>query len=84
MNKVEDELKSQFYAASLGFYKSFLRDAFGGRAEEMVRVWNEFAIGSEGLGYKGGEQGVPGLLAVSILISSLFSFAVLLIFLETN
>lgn len=41
--QVDDETKGQFYAASLGFYKGFLRDAFRGNAGEMVALWNDFA-----------------------------------------
>lgn len=37
MLTVDDETKSQHYGASLGFYKSFLRECFGG-AEGMVQV----------------------------------------------
>ncbi|KWU46315.1 DEAD-domain-containing protein [Rhodotorula sp. JG-1b] len=43
MPLVGTDEKNQFYAASLGFYKASLRDAFRGDAGAMVRVWNEFA-----------------------------------------
>lgn len=37
MTTVDDETKSQHYGASLGFYKSYLRDCFQS-AENMVQV----------------------------------------------
>lgn len=37
MATVDDETKAQFYSASLGFYKSFLRECFQ-TAEGMVNV----------------------------------------------
>ncbi|GAA6051794.1 hypothetical protein JCM3770_004976 [Rhodotorula araucariae] len=62
---VDDETKGQFYAASLGFYKGFLRDAFRGSAAEMVALWNDFATqpaASGGLGC----PDVPGMLASTV------------------
>lgn len=43
MALVGTDEKCQYYAASLGFGKASLRDAFRGDAGAMVRVWNEFA-----------------------------------------
>lgn len=60
MLTIDDELKSQYYGATLGFYKSFLKDAFRSSAGEMVRVFNEFAVAREGLAYNGASGEVPG------------------------
>ncbi|GAA6013530.1 hypothetical protein JCM11491_006111 [Sporobolomyces phaffii] len=62
MHAVGDDEKNQFYGATLGFYKAFLRDAFGGNAGEMVKVWNDFATSPDGLGC----QEIPGMLAKTV------------------
>lgn len=59
MLTVDDESKSQFYGASLGFYKSYLRETFGDAAS-MVKAFNEFATASDGLAYQGGSGQIPG------------------------
>ncbi|KAI5478526.1 hypothetical protein MNV49_005055 [Pseudohyphozyma bogoriensis] len=65
MRSVDDESKSQYYSANLGFYKAFLRDTFGS-AERMVEVMNAFATSEDGLAYKGGNGEVPGMLASTV------------------
>ena len=50
MQSVGDDEKNQFYGATLGFYKAFMRDAFGGNAAAMVKVWNDYATSPDGLG----------------------------------
>ena len=37
MTAIPDDIKAQAYAASLGFYKAFLKDCFG-TPEKMVAV----------------------------------------------
>lgn len=59
MPLVGTDEKAQFYAASLGFYKASMRDAFRGDAGAMVRVWNEFATAPVQAGGLGCDQ-VPG------------------------
>lgn len=74
-SQVDDETKGQFYAASLGFYKGFLRDAFRGSAADMVSVWNDFATqpgGAGGLGcaeVPGSASSLPFPLAHSLALS---------------
>ncbi|GAA5982201.1 hypothetical protein JCM10908_004782 [Rhodotorula pacifica] len=62
---VGTEEKSQYYASSLGFYKSSLRDAFRGDAGAMVRMFNEFATAPVEQGGLGCEE-VPGILAQTV------------------
>ncbi|GAA5970892.1 hypothetical protein JCM3765_000846 [Sporobolomyces pararoseus] len=62
MQSVGDDEKNQFYGATLGFYKAFMKDAFGSNAAEMVKVWNDFATSSDGLGC----PEVPGMLAKTV------------------
>ncbi|GAA5941383.1 hypothetical protein JCM3775_004912 [Rhodotorula graminis] len=64
-SQVDDETKGQFYAASLGFYKGFLRDAFRGSAADMIALWNDFATQSTGAGGLGCAE-VPGMLAQTV------------------
>lgn len=59
MPLVGKEELQQHYAASLGFYKSSLRDAFRGDAGAMVRVFNEFATAPVQQGGLGCDE-VPG------------------------
>ncbi|TKA55254.1 hypothetical protein B0A53_02224 [Rhodotorula sp. CCFEE 5036] len=65
MPLVGTDEKAQFYAASLGFYKASMRDAFRGDAGAMVRVWNEFATAPVQAGGLGCDQ-VPGILAQTV------------------
>lgn len=62
---VDDETKAQFYSATLGFYKPFIRDMFGS-AENMVATMNAFSASPDGLAYTAGRDGVPGMLASTI------------------
>ncbi|KAK4705975.1 hypothetical protein P7C70_g230, partial [Phenoliferia sp. Uapishka_3] len=65
MATVDDETKSQHYGASLGFYKSFLRECFGS-AEGMVKVMNDYAVSPDGLAYARSSGETPGMLASTI------------------
>ncbi|GAA5929584.1 hypothetical protein JCM1841_004986 [Sporobolomyces salmonicolor] len=79
MAQVDNESKGQYYSASLGFYKGFLRDAFRSDAGALVRTFNEYATHQDGLGCaevpgvlaqtvgKMGLRGTPGLNIVSAL-----------------
>lgn len=80
MLTVDDETKSQYYGASLGFYKAYLKDTFG-NATNMVAAFNEFTTSREGLAYAGGSGEVPGSefarggdnLIVQLIVSAFFS-----------
>jgi ATP-dependent RNA helicase MSS116 len=67
MQSVGDDEKNQFYGATLGFYKAFMKDAFGSNAAAMVKVWNDFATSPDGLGC----PEVPGSELLSSTLPSL-------------
>ncbi|SGY45300.1 BQ5605_C001g00271 [Microbotryum silenes-dioicae] len=66
MRTIDDDLKSQFYGATLGFYKTYLKDSFRGSAENMVATFNAFATAQDGLAFDGASGAVPGISAKTI------------------
>ncbi|SCV74294.1 BQ2448_6726 [Microbotryum intermedium] len=66
MRTIDDDLKSQFYGATLGFYKTYLKDSFRGSAENMVATFNAFATAQDGLAFDGASGAVPGIPAKTI------------------
>lgn len=79
MKKIDDEVKAKFYRASLGFYKSFA-DMWPLKLQGMVNDFNAYVMSDAGLNYKNGEEGLPGILTVSLGWSSSSSSRTMLIF----